>query len=63
MLGPWAEAAERRMRISLAQKASSGVPRDTEKCGEQRERKGEWPQEEVGEVDRGRLIRALWTMV
>lgn len=53
MLGPWAEAAERRMRISLVQKASSGVPRDREKCGEQRERKGEWPQEEVGEVDRG----------
>lgn len=53
MLGPWAEAAERRMRISLVQKASSGVPRDREKCGEKRERKGAWPQEEVGEVDRG----------
>ena len=53
MLGPWGEAAESRMRISLVQKASSGVPRAREKCGEQRERKGEWPQKEVGEVDRG----------
>ena len=55
MLGPWGEAAERRMRYRnhLVQKSSSGVPRDREKCGEQRERKGEWPQKEVGEVDRG----------
>ena len=61
--GPWVEAAERRMRISLVQKTASVEPKDKEKCGEQRERKGEWPQDEVGEVGRGWLIRALRAMV
>lgn len=51
------------MRISLVQKRASVEPKDKEKCGEQRERKGEWPQDEVGEVGRGWLIRALWAMV